>query len=445
MSTERIDRYRDSVGARTSIVCLVLSAATSDASPIAGSELAASDLGWPATTAAAVVRQHLEVFETADHGRRIGSISSGTRVAWKKIIATRDACKAWVALEPRGWVCARDLAPSAQPPSGNPSTPVTPVYKDKVAAIKPAGADAFDDLAQIKANVPARRLDERTPVTIRGGAAWKNVDNVNYVRTDQGWISAHDMWWYNATDFSGVELAPNAALDVAWAVAHRPGARIPVRDQPDAKAKPIRTLAPRERVSAFETKGNFIRIGSDEWVERGELRRTEKRTRPDGVAPTERWMDVDLDQQTIVLYDGDAPVYATLVATGKDKWFTPVGIYRIKSKVANTRMRDPGGMEEEWNVEDVPWVMGFRRNFALHGAYWHESFGRRLSHGCVNLSPTDAKRVYEFVTPDAPAGWTRVDVHDGAGTPMRIRTSWMPNPKWYDYEGKALSTTTAKR
>ena len=433
------------MGARTLTVCLVLGAATSNATPIPGSELAASDLGWPATTTTAVVRQHVEVFNSADHDKRIGSIASGTRVTWKTIVASRGGCKAWVALEPRGWVCASDLAPSAQPPSGNPSTPVTPVYRDGIAAIKPAGADVYNDVAQIKTYAPAGHLDDSTSVAIRANAQWISVDNIRYVHTDQGWISTHDLWWSNPKEFSGVELAPNATLDIAWAVARRPGARIPVRNEPDAKAKPVRSLAPRERVSLYETKGAFSRIGVDEWVDRAELRPTEKRSRPDGVAANERWIDIDLDHQTMVLYDGDTPVYATLVATGKDKWFTPAGIYRIKSKVANTRMQDPGGMEETWNVADVPWVLGFRRNFALHGAYWHESFGRRLSHGCVNLSPTDAKRVYEFVTPDAPAGWTRVDIHDGAGTPLRIHSSWTPNPRWYDFDGKPIATTTAKR
>ena len=40
-----------------------------------------------------------------------------------------------------------------------------------------------------------------------------------------------------------------------------------------------------------------------------------------------------------------------------------------------------------YSLLDVPFVQYFHKGFALHGTYWHDEFGRKRSHGCVNLAP----------------------------------------------------------
>ena len=45
--------------------------------------------------------------------------------------------------------------------------------------------------------------------------------------------------------------------------------------------------------------------------------------------------------------------------------------------------------------------MYFHEDYALHGAYWHDGFGYKHSHGCVNLSPKDAKWLFIWSTPTA--------------------------------------------
>jgi lipoprotein-anchoring transpeptidase ErfK/SrfK len=76
-----------------------------------------------------------------------------------------------------------------------------------------------------------------------------------------------------------------------------------------------------------------------------------------------------------------------------------------------------------YSIEDVPWIMYFSGSYALHGAFWHSEFGRTKSHGCVNLSPEDARRIFGWTEPQLPEGWhgvvateekqgTRVVVHD---------------------------------
>ena len=40
-----------------------------------------------------------------------------------------------------------------------------------------------------------------------------------------------------------------------------------------------------------------------------------------------------------------------------------------------------------------------RRSIAIHAAHWHDDFGTPVSHGCVNLTPDDARWLYEWALP----------------------------------------------
>jgi hypothetical protein len=71
----------------------------------------------------------------------------------------------------------------------------------------------------------------------------------------------------------------------------------------------------------------------------------------------------------------------------------------------------------------VPWVQYFKGGYALHAAPWHEDFGRPRSHGCINLSPIDARRVFLFTSPLLPEEWHGVTVEKeaaGEGTTLLI-------------------------
>jgi lipoprotein-anchoring transpeptidase ErfK/SrfK len=142
----------------------------------------------------------------------------------------------------------------------------------------------------------------------------------------------------------------------------------------------------------------------------------------------ERWIDVELASQTLVAYQGDRPVFATLVSTGKGRegteLATPKGESRIWVKLESSNMDNLEDEEAEryYAIEDVPYVQFFAKGVGLHGAFWHRSFGQVRSHGCVNLAPLDAQRLFSFTSPHLPAGWTAVlptDVEEG--TIVRVR------------------------
>lgn len=138
--------------------------------------------------------------------------------------------------------------------------------------------------------------------------------------------------------------------------------------------------------------------------------------RPEGVGESDKWIDVDLEHQTLVAYEGDRPVYATLISSGRVRdpedplrdHRTPTGLFQIRSKYVTHTMDGDHAADGPYSIEDVPYVMYFQLAFALHSAFWHDGFGRPRSHGCVNLAPLDARWIFGWAGPTLPAGWHAV-------------------------------------
>jgi hypothetical protein len=180
---------------------------------------------------------------------------------------------------------------------------------------------------------------------------------------------------------------------------------------------PGRALAYRE---AVPVTGKRIKSGSSRWVETrdGAWLKDESlvwvnpfRERPSWAVPGRTWLDVSILRQTLVAYEGTRPVYATLVSTGadgigdpKETHSTVQGQFLIHTKhVSVTMSGDEVG--DEFDLRDVPWVQYFTEGYALHAVYWHDSFGAPRSHGCINLSPGDARWLFEWTDPPVPEKW----------------------------------------
>jgi hypothetical protein len=135
-------------------------------------------------------------------------------------------------------------------------------------------------------------------------------------------------------------------------------------------------------------------IGPNQWVEQRFLAVVEKVERPEGVSG--RWVAVDIYEQTLVAYEDDVPVYATLVSSGLPTHETPQGLFHVWASMPRDGMSGAAGAPSAYALQSVPWVMYFEGGFSLHGTYWHDLFGYRQSHGCVNLSISDAKWLYNW-------------------------------------------------
>lgn len=106
-----------------------------------------------------------------------------------------------------------------------------------------------------------------------------------------------------------------------------------------------------------------------------------------------RWIDVDLSSQRLTAYVGNTPVFTTLISGGLPRTPTVVGRFKIYAKYAATRMRGPG-----YDLPNVPYTMYFYKGYAIHGTYWHNNFGRPMSHGCINMRTQDAAWLFNWAS-----------------------------------------------
>lgn len=110
-----------------------------------------------------------------------------------------------------------------------------------------------------------------------------------------------------------------------------------------------------------------------------------------------RWILVDLSDQELIAYEADTPILRTKVSTGRPRTPTVVGTFRIYLKLRSQTMTGPG-----YRLPNVPYVMYFYQGYALHGTYWHNNFGRPMSHGCVNLPTPIAEQLYQWADVGTP-------------------------------------------
>ncbi|MCD4685994.1 MAG: L,D-transpeptidase family protein [Anaerolineae bacterium] len=109
---------------------------------------------------------------------------------------------------------------------------------------------------------------------------------------------------------------------------------------------------------------------------------------------------VSTQQQRIFAYENGQLVHSYLTSTGLPDTPTVLGDYSIYRKYEKTDMRGP-----DYFLPDVPYTMYFYQGYGIHGTYWHNSFGRPMSHGCVNLPTEQAQWFFD---------WAEV------GTPVRV-------------------------
>lgn len=118
-----------------------------------------------------------------------------------------------------------------------------------------------------------------------------------------------------------------------------------------------------------------------------------------------KWIDVNLSQQRLTAYEGSKAVFSSLVSTGVARYPTVTGTFNIYLKYTSQDMTGGTGADYYY-LPDVPSVMYFYESYAIHGTYWHNNFGRVMSHGCVNMPVDAAKFMFKW----APMG-TPVTIH----------------------------------
>ncbi len=105
----------------------------------------------------------------------------------------------------------------------------------------------------------------------------------------------------------------------------------------------------------------------------------------------QRWIEVNLAKQRLIAREGETIIYTIPISSGKQKTPTREGTFTVQRKLRTSRMKG-----KDYDISDVPYTMYYSGSYAIHGAYWRNKFGRRASHGCVNLPVTQAKKLYSW-------------------------------------------------
>lgn len=237
---------------------------------------------------------------------------------------------------------------------------------------------------------------------------------VYYLLESGGWIPGMGSRIGEYSRFQGLQFRSAPRNPFGWALPFYSDS-IPVRRAPGYNT-PLteKVLYPYvDIVQVYDTKRadgvDWNMIGPNEWVEARVLAVTTPKTAPpEGVAGN-RWIDVDLAEQTLAVYEDNELVFATVIASGLEPFWTRPGLFQIYEKKETETMRnsDP---TDFYYLDNVPWTMYFDKARALHGAYWRTRFGYPQSHGCVNLSVGDAHWLFNW----ANVG-DYVYVHDATG------------------------------
>lgn len=212
------------------------------------------------------------------------------------------------------------------------------------------------------------------------------------------WVRAADLRAQTASTFAGVAIVEQPQYPLAWIAINTYTAEYPGGEQIIDLARLHFRYDLVNVYATVEVDGhNWYLIAPGEWVYHTWVAMAKPVARPEGVSG--RWVAVDLYEQTLVAYENDTMVFATLISSGLAGWDTNEGLFNIWARFESDHMSGSEGVSDFYSLENVPYTMYFDGEISLHGTYWHDGFGYRHSHGCVNLSVTDAHWLFNWTSP----------------------------------------------
>jgi hypothetical protein len=317
----------------------------------------------------------------------------------------------WWMVGASAWICSRDATVSSLPSVAaqaehSLSPDGLPFRYFKVGL---TGARAYRQLPDVSLGKVTAELE---PDFIVGISKVAHFEGQDFGLSSKGtWLALEELSAMGISQFQGTPVNGDFS-QLVWTR----------RDRTDLWSAPLGRRLKSERrrtllrvVETANKQGkDWLHVGDQGWVRAEDVHRPPLVTPPTDLLPNERWIDVDLGSQTLTAYQGAEPVFTTLVSTGKGAPGTPLatppGQHRIwvKLRTADMTNLEDADARRYYAIQDVPWVMYFEAGYGLHGAFWHSSFGEVRSHGCVNLAPRDAERLFYWASPRLPAGWSAV-------------------------------------
>jgi hypothetical protein len=172
----------------------------------------------------------------------------------------------------------------------------------------------------------------------------------------------------------------------------------------------------------------FWATENDRWVRHRDVTVVQPRnTFPEFVKDGQKWLDVSVVTGTVVAYEGKKPFFVTLVSVARNPATPPVaeasddalpsdapasapapfglGTFEVTAKHVTLVGADPFAPGESYQLYDVPWAIELSSGRLAYAAYWHDRFGVEHGPGSIELAPSDAVRLFHWVTPSVPDGW----------------------------------------
>ena len=118
---------------------------------------------------------------------------------------------------------------------------------------------------------------------------------------------------------------------------------------------------------------------------------------PSGRTDLERYVEVVLSEQRMYAYEDGYLANTFLISSGLPQTPTPRGDFQVIRKIYSHLYAGP-----DYYLPNTLYNMEFTRSYYLHGAYWHNNFGHPMSHGCVNISYTNAAWLFDWVSVGTP-------------------------------------------
>jgi hypothetical protein len=227
---------------------------------------------------------------------------------------------------------------------------------------------------------------------------------------------------YPKSEFAGVRLGESVSLPIAF---FRKRARPKfVRDGSGAMVEKGEDFA---RLAWTKLDGQRVEVGGEVYLGTGEpavFVRESDATVVANDTPTPKlalrssgrktWMEISVLGGWLIAYEGEQPVFATLISPGRgglpvpgrdplETASTPIGTFRVDGKFLTATM--VSSSNDLIVHTEVQYVQNFHGPHALHGAYWHDVWGEPKSGGCVNLSPRDSQWLFGWTEPTLPPGW----------------------------------------
>jgi hypothetical protein len=238
----------------------------------------------------------------------------------------------------------------------------------------------------------------------------KTAGRIYYQLQSGVWIPGRGARVSAVSSYQGLQFRSTPNNTFGWPFEYIPVKKAPGYNSPETG----QFLYPFiDIIQVYDTQtidgADWNMIGINQWVEARKVALVHPNpTPPDGVT-TGRWVDVDLAEQTLAVYDNYQLVFATVIASGLEPFYTRPGLFQIYLKKETETMRN-SDLTDYYYLDNVPWTMYFDKARALHGAYWRTRFGYPQSHGCVNLSVGDSHWLFNWAV---EGDW--VYIHDPSG------------------------------